>query len=133
MEERRCQNRITLWVWYDSPAKIGSVLHELQSGMGSGVILLQVEGCLLLCPDSGNSSLQLSERRDVAVRVDGLPDSRESRRITLFLSQKTVYITLGTEGSVWNFFCKENTHVATPRTAVLTPACSGDKSSYHQR
>ena len=40
--------------------------------MGPGVIMLQEKGCLLLWPHSGNSSLQLSQRRDVAVRVDGL-------------------------------------------------------------
>jgi len=80
MEERRRQNRIILWVLYESPAKIGNVLHDLQTGIGPGVILLQEEGCLLLCPDSENSSLQLIERRDVAVRVDGLPDSRKSRK-----------------------------------------------------
>jgi len=92
-------------MWYDSPAKINHEVHDLQTGMGPGVILLQDEGCLLLCPDSGNSSLQLSERPDAAVRVDGLPDSKNWRRITPFLSQKTVYITLPAEGSVWNFFC----------------------------
>jgi len=31
--------------------------------MGSGVIMLQEKGCLLLWPDSGNSSLQLSQLR----------------------------------------------------------------------
>jgi len=100
MEIRRRQNRIIRWVWYDSPANIDNVLHDLQTGMWPGVILLQEDGCLLLCPDSGYSSLQLSERPDVAVRVDGLPDSRKSGRFTPFPSQKTVYITLSAEGCV---------------------------------
>jgi len=50
----------------------GNVLHGIQTGMGPGIVVLQEKGCLLLWPDSGNSSLQLSQRRDVAVRVDGL-------------------------------------------------------------
>ena len=48
------------------------MLHGLQTDMGPGVVMLLEKGCLLLWPDSGNSSLQLSQRRDVAVRVDGL-------------------------------------------------------------
>jgi len=65
MEVRRHQIRTIRWVWYDSPAKIDNVLHSLQTGMGPGVIVLQEKGCLLLWPDSGNSSLQLSQRRNV--------------------------------------------------------------------
>jgi len=60
MEVRRRQIRTIRWVWYDSPAKIENVLHGLQIGMGPGVIVLQEKCCLLLWPDSGNSSLQLS-------------------------------------------------------------------------
>jgi len=104
MEVRRRQIRTIQWVWYDSPAKIENVLHGLQTGMGSGVIVLQEKGCLLLWPDSGNSSLQLSRRRNVAVRVDDFPGSRKSRMITPFLSLRTVHVTLPTEGRVLNFF-----------------------------
>jgi hypothetical protein len=82
----------------------GNVLHGLQTGMEPGVVVLQEKSCLILWPDSGNSRLQLSQRRDVAVRVDGCPGSRKSRKITTFLFQKTVHITLPAEGSVLNFF-----------------------------
>ena len=104
MEVRRRQIRTIQWVWYDSPAKIDNVLYGLKTGMGPGVIVLQEKGCLLLWPDSGNSSLQLSRRRNVAVRVDGFPGSRKSRMIPPFLSLKTVHVTLPTEGRDLNFF-----------------------------
>jgi len=65
MEVRMRQIRTIRWVWYDSPAKTDNVLHGLHTGMGPGVIVLQQKGCLLLWPDSGNSSLQISQRRDV--------------------------------------------------------------------
>jgi hypothetical protein len=115
VEARRRQIRTIRWVWYDSPAKIDNVLHVIQTGIGPGIIVLQEKGCLLLWTDSGNSSLQRSQHRNVAVRVDGL-----SRRITItpFLSQKTVHITLPAEGSVLNFSSMGNSHVATPWTAV---------------
>jgi hypothetical protein len=45
--------------------------------MGPGVIMLQEKGYLLLWPDSGNWGLQLSQRRNVAVRVDGLSGFQE--------------------------------------------------------
>jgi len=61
-------------MWYDSPVKIDNVLHDLQTGMGPGVNVLQEKGCLLLWPDSGNSTLQLSQHRNVVVRVDGLSE-----------------------------------------------------------
>jgi hypothetical protein len=38
--------------------------------MGPDIIVLQEKGCLLLWSDHGNSSLQLSQHHDVAVRVD---------------------------------------------------------------
>ena len=72
MEIRRRLIRTIWWVWYDSSAKFDNVLHGLRTGMGPGVIVLQEKGCLLLWPDSGNSGLQLRQRRDVAARVDGL-------------------------------------------------------------
>ena len=54
--------------------------HGLQTGMGPGVIVLQEKGCLLLWPDSGKSSLQLSQRREVAVRFDGLSGFKEIQK-----------------------------------------------------
>ena len=80
MEVGRCQIQTIRWVWYNSPAKIDSVLHGLQTGMGPGVTVLQEKGCLLLWPDSGNSSLELGHRRDVAVRVDGLSGFKEIQK-----------------------------------------------------
>ena len=65
---------------YHSLAKLDNVLHGLQTGMGPGVIVLQEKGCLLLWPDSGNSSLQLSQRRNVAVRDDGLSGFKEIQK-----------------------------------------------------
>ena len=103
MEVRKRQIRTVRWVWYDSPAKIDNMLRGLQTGVGSGVIVLEEKGYLLLWPDSGNSSLQLS----VAMLRSELmvwPGSRKSRRITSFLSQKIMHITLPAEGSVLNFF-----------------------------
>jgi len=103
MEVIRCQIWTIQWVWYDSLAKIDNVLHDLQTGIGPGIITLQEKSCLLLCPDPGNSSLQLCQCRDVAVRVDGLCGFKKSKKITLFLSQKTFHITLPAEGSVFFF------------------------------
>jgi hypothetical protein len=39
-EVRRHQSWTIRWVWYDSPAKIDSVLHGLQTGMGPGIVVL---------------------------------------------------------------------------------------------
>ena len=88
MEVRRRQIRIVRWVWYYSPAKIDNVLHGLRTGMGPAVIVLQETGCHRLWPDSGNSSLQLSQRRDVAVRVDGLSGFKEIRKDHPFSTPK---------------------------------------------
>jgi hypothetical protein len=75
MEVRRRQIQTIWWVWYDSPAKIDSVLHGLQTGVGPGVIMLQEEGCVLLWPDSGNLSLQGSQRSELMfVWVQGNPE-----------------------------------------------------------
>jgi hypothetical protein len=60
-----------------------NVSHGLQTGMEPGVIMLQEEGCLL-CPDSGNSGLQLSQGRNVAVRIDGLFVFQEIREAHTF-------------------------------------------------
>jgi len=56
------------------------MLHGLQTGMGPGIIMLQEKRCLLLWPDPGNSSLQLSQRCEVAVRVDGLSGFKEIQK-----------------------------------------------------
>ena len=56
----------------------------------------------LLWTDSESSRFQLSQHRDVAIRLDGVVlCSRKSRRITPFLSQKAAHIT---ESCVLNFF-----------------------------
>jgi len=80
MEIRRHQIRTIWWVWYDSPTKIDNVLHGLQICMVPGAIVLREKDCLLLCPDSGNLSLQLSQCRDVVVRVDGLSGFKEIQK-----------------------------------------------------
>ena len=50
-EFRRHQIRIMKWAWLDSSAKISSVLHGLQTGVGSGFIRFQKKGCPLLRSD----------------------------------------------------------------------------------
>jgi hypothetical protein len=119
-------------VWYDSPAKTDNVLHGLQTGMGPGVIVLQDKGRLLLWLDSGNSSLQPSQRRDVAFRFDVLSGFKKIQKDHPFPIPKAVHITLPGEGCILNFFFDGNSHVATPWTAVLTPACIGDTTSRHR-
>jgi len=51
---------------------MGDVLHNLQNGLGPGIVMLQERVCLLLWPESGSSSLQLSQHHNVVVRVDDL-------------------------------------------------------------
>jgi hypothetical protein len=58
-------------------SKLSNVLQGLQTGIGPGFIVLQEKGCLLFWPDPGNLGLQFSQRRDVAVRVDGLSGFQE--------------------------------------------------------
>ena len=41
-------------------------------GMGPHMIMLREKVCLFFCPDSGSSSLQLSQYCNVAVNIDGL-------------------------------------------------------------
>ena len=48
------------------------MLYGLQTAMVLSVTVLQEKDCLPLWPDSGSWSLQLCQRRDVVVRVDGL-------------------------------------------------------------
>ena len=76
----------------------------------------------LLCPNSGRWNLQFSQCHNVAVRVDDL-----SRRITHFLSWKTVHITLPTEGCVLNFLFDGEftwTFVWITTTLSLTEVCA---------
>lgn len=70
MEVKGRQIWTVLWVWWDCPAKTGNMLHHLQTGMRPGVTVLQEKGQLLLWPEAGSGSLQLSQCHDVAIRVD---------------------------------------------------------------
>lgn len=47
---KRNQIQTIRWVWQESPARFTKVFHSLQTGMASGIILLQKK-CLLLWPD----------------------------------------------------------------------------------
>ena len=70
MEVRRCLIWSIEWVWKDSPTSTDSVLHNFQTGLEPGVTTLREKTYLILWPDSGSWSLQLSQHHDVAVRVD---------------------------------------------------------------
>lgn len=48
--------------------------------MGPGAVMSQEKGCLLLWPDPGSSSLQLSEWHNPAVRADGLSQFKEIQK-----------------------------------------------------
>ena len=65
MKVRMCQIQTIRWVWWDSPGKIGSVLHWLQTGLRPDVIVLE-EKCCLFSPDCRSSCFQLSQHCDVA-------------------------------------------------------------------
>ena len=67
--------------------------------MSFGVIVLQEEGRLPPLSDSGT----LCQHCDVAVRVSSLSEFLEMHRNPPFLSQRTVHITLATEGCVEPF------------------------------
>ena len=47
IEVRKHQIQTIQWVWLDTPAQIGYVLHDLRTGMGPGVTVLQEIGCPL--------------------------------------------------------------------------------------
>ena len=94
-------------MWWNSPDKIGSVLHDLQTGTGPGVIVLKEKGSSLLWPDSGSLSLQLCQHHYVAV-------------------------TSSTESCVLNFFLMRNSHISTAETAIMSPVHSGDITYHHQ-
>lgn len=57
LEFKRCQIWTTQVMWWDGPAKIGSMLHGLPTSMEPGIIVLQKEGCLTLWPDSGTLNI----------------------------------------------------------------------------
>lgn len=82
-------------MWWDGPAKIGSMLHGLPTGMEPGIIVLQKEGCLTLWPDSGSLNIQLSQLHSVVVRVDGLFSFQKIQKDHLFSIPKdsTHYFT----------------------------------------
>ena len=65
------------WAQEDSATNIGRVFHSLQTGMGLGTLVLQENGCLLLCPYCGSSSLQLSLCCDVVIKTDHLSGFQE--------------------------------------------------------
>ena len=44
--------------------------HSLQTGIWSGIIMLQDKDRLLLWPDSGSSTLQLIQHHDVALELE---------------------------------------------------------------
>jgi len=54
MDVRSHQIWTVEWMVWDSAAKIGNVLHGLQTGMGPGVTVMREKGCLFLWTDSGN-------------------------------------------------------------------------------
>lgn len=55
--------------------------------------------------------------------------SRESQRVPLFLSQKTVHISAPAVGCVFNFFF--DGELTSHHSAILTLACSSDITSHH--
>jgi hypothetical protein len=66
--------------------------------------VLQVKGCLLLWPDSGNAGFQLSWRCLVACRIDCLTRLQEIQQNHTPPIPKTVHITFPADGCVLNFF-----------------------------
>lgn len=74
MEVRKCQIWIIWWLWWNSPAEIGNVLHCLQSGMGPGIIVLQEKGPLSWS-DSGLSLQLISHNVAVSLQFVPVPGS----------------------------------------------------------
>lgn len=100
--------------WKSEGAKsglYGGCDRAVWPNFATGIIVLQEKSFLLLWPHSGNSGLQLS----IMVRVDS---SRKSKRITPFLSQKAVYITLPSDGCILKFLVG-NSHVTTSWVVIL--------------
>ena len=79
------------------------MLHGLQTAMGPDVTVLKEEGCLLLWLDSKSLSLTLNWSCNAVVRGDDLSGFQETEKDHLFCIQKTVHITLPTEGCFLNF------------------------------
>jgi hypothetical protein len=84
---------------------------------------------------TGNSGLQLSQRRDVSVRVDGLSGYQEIQEDNAFTIPKdsahrfTLYPLMAAS---WTFPLMGNSHVATPWTVILIPAHNGDTMFRHR-
>ena len=83
---------------------MGDVLHNLQNGLGPGIVMLQERVCLLLWPESGSSSLQLSQHHNVAVRADSLSVFQEIQKDQPLPIKMTGHITLSVMGCVLYFF-----------------------------
>lgn len=86
MEVQIWHTQSASWLWLDCSAKIVSVHHGLHIGMVCGVIVLQENGCLLLCSDSGSSSLQPCENHGWVVWADGLCRFYQTQKGHPFLS-----------------------------------------------
>lgn len=112
MKVRSCHIYPMWWVQWKSPAKTGYVLHDLQTGMGSGFILLQKEGCFLLWPASGISRFQLSQHHNVAVRIDGLSRLQERQKDQPFSIPKHSAHLFNHECCVLNFFIQQGIDVS---------------------
>ena len=101
----RCDTQTVSWLWKDCSAKSVNVHRVFLIVVVFDVIMLQENGCLLLWPDCAGLSLQSCQCRDWGPSdlMDCLGSSK-CWRISPFLSQKTVHITLTAESCVLNFF-----------------------------
>ena len=95
--------------------------------MGPGVTVLQEKGFLFLRTDVGNLNFELRQHCSVAVRVpgnaEGSPLPYTKRECTSLYLLRAVS---------WTFPLMGNSPVATPWTALLTPACSADTTFWHR-
>lgn len=112
----------------DYPDQIGSVLRNLQIGMGPGVV--QEKGCLLW-PDLRSSSLQLSQHLDVVIRIDGLSRFREIQKDCPFPIPKDSARNFTCWRLYWAFYLMRYSHITTSWTVILSPPHSDDTISYH--
>ena len=96
-------------------------------------VVLQEKGRLLLWPVYGNSSLQLSQRRDVAFRVDGLSGFNEIQKDHPFLIPRDSAHHFTRWGQRLELFLLWGIHMS-PLHGLpqMTPACSGDTTSRHR-
>jgi len=81
---------------------------------GLALLCCQEKHCHLLWPDLECSSFQLSQHHDVVFRVEGLFGFQDIQRVTPFLSQKAVHITLPTKDCIFSFICDGNSCATTP-------------------